>query len=99
MGVAYARATEPLHPKEPHWYLSILMADPAIQGRGVGTALMDEALEVIDSEGVGAYLETNNESNVDYYAKFGFRVRSTLRPVPDAPPRYTLWRGPIASME
>lgn len=98
-GIAYARATEPLHPKEPHWYLSVLMADPAIQGRGVGTALMDEALVIVDHERVGAYLETNNESNVDYYAKFGFQVRATLRPLPDAPPRFTLWRNPVPPKE
>jgi GNAT superfamily N-acetyltransferase len=47
-GIAYARATEPLHPKVPHWYLSVLMTEPAAQGRGIGTALMDEALSTID---------------------------------------------------
>jgi GNAT superfamily N-acetyltransferase len=98
-GLAYARATEPLHPKEPHWYLNVLMVDPAVQGQGVGTALMDEALAAVDSEGVGAYLETNNESNVHYYAKFKFQLSETLRPVPDAPARYTLWREPVAPTE
>jgi GNAT superfamily N-acetyltransferase len=96
-GIAYARATEPLHPKEPHWYLNLIMADPAFQGQGVGTALMEEGLAAVDDEGVGAYLETNNESNVDFYATFGFQVRVTLRPVPDAPTRFTLWRAPVAA--
>jgi ribosomal protein S18 acetylase RimI-like enzyme len=94
IGIAYARATEPLHPKAPHWYLSVLMTDPVVQGQGIGTALMDEALATIDDEGVGAYLETNNVSNVAYYEKFNFEVQATLRPIPDAPPRYTLWREP-----
>jgi len=98
-GLAYARATEPLHPKEPHWYLSVLMADPAVHGQGVGTALMEEALAAVDHEGVGAYLETNNESNVHYYARFNFHLRETLRPVPEAPARYTLWREPAAPTE
>jgi hypothetical protein len=60
---------------------------------------MDEALAAIDDEGVGAYLETNNESNVAYYAKFSFEVQATLRPIPSAPPRYTLWREPAKPKE
>lgn len=55
VGVAYSRATAPPHPKEPYGYLGVLMADPEKQGQGVGTALMDEALALIDSGGVGAY--------------------------------------------
>jgi ribosomal protein S18 acetylase RimI-like enzyme len=98
-GIAYSRTTQPLHPKVPHWYLNVLMTEPAAQGQGIGTALMDEAVTDIDTEGVGAYLETNNESNVAYYAKFGFEVQATLRPVPLAPPRYTLWREPAEPQE
>src|SRR5688572_8195966 len=29
------------HPKEPHWYLPLIAADPARQGQGLGTALME----------------------------------------------------------
>jgi hypothetical protein len=56
---------------------------------------MNEGLAAVDGEGVGAYLETNNESNVNFYAKFGFQVKAALHPVADAPTRFTLWREPV----
>jgi ribosomal protein S18 acetylase RimI-like enzyme len=92
IGVAYARATAPLHPKDPHWYLWVLMADPKFQGRGVGSALIDDGLARIDAEGVGAYLETNNERNIAFYQRFGFALRSTVQPVSDGPPLFAMWR-------
>jgi GNAT superfamily N-acetyltransferase len=99
VGLAYARATAPLHPHEPHWYLSILMTDPTAQRTGVGSAMMTEALTRVDADGVGAYLETANESNVPYYEKFGFALRATVQPLPGGPPRYSLWREPVASSD
>ncbi len=92
IGVAYSRATAPLHPKEPHWYLWVLMTEPAHQGRGIGTALMNDGMARIDAEGVGTYLETNNVANVAFYERFGFTRRSTVQPVPDGPPLFTMWR-------
>jgi ribosomal protein S18 acetylase RimI-like enzyme len=96
IGVAYSRATAPLHPKEPHWYLWVLMTDPSSQGRGIGTALMDDGLARSDAEGLGTYLETNNESNVAFYQRFGFTLRSTVQPVSDGPPLFGMWRDVAA---
>jgi ribosomal protein S18 acetylase RimI-like enzyme len=95
IGVAYSRATAPLHPKAPHWYLWVLMTEPALQGHGVGTALMNEGLSRVDAEGVGAYLETNNEANVSFYQRFGFSLRATVQPLPEGPPLFTLWRDVV----
>jgi ribosomal protein S18 acetylase RimI-like enzyme len=93
-GFAYMKASAAVHPKEPHWYLHLIMTDPPAQRQGVGDALMHDGLSRIDQEGVGASLETQNEENIAYYARFGFELRHTLRPVSDGPPLFSLWRPP-----
>ena len=45
------------HPQEPCWYLTLIGVDPACQGRGFGSALLQFALEQIDRAGGTAYLE------------------------------------------
>jgi GNAT superfamily N-acetyltransferase len=65
---------EKAHYKLPHYYLSLLAVAPEMQGKGLGTALMQPILQVCDREGIPAYLETETESNVRYYTGKGFRV-------------------------
>ena len=93
-GNKYLTAVTKSHPKEPHWYLYLLVADPSIQRSGVGTKLMHHGLTLVDTEGVGGYLETQNEDNLAYYRRFGYELRETLRPVKEGPPLYTMWRNP-----
>lgn len=93
-GTRYLNAVAKSHPKEPHWYLFLLVADPSIQRSGVGTMLMGHGLALADAEGVGGYLETQNEDNLAYYRRFGYELRETLRPVTGGPPLYTMWRRP-----
>lgn len=93
-GTAFLNAIAKVHPKEPHWYLFLLVADPEAQRRGVGTMLLRDALEAIDAEGVAAYLETQKEDNLAYYRRFGFDVVATIRPVAGGPPLYAMRRPP-----
>ncbi len=95
-GYAYVKAAVATHPKDPHWYLQLLMTNPSEQRRGVGTALMHEALPRIDAEGVGSSLETQNADNLAYYARFGYELRNTLQPLAEGPALYSLWRPPRA---
>ncbi|MFF3676272.1 GNAT family N-acetyltransferase [Streptomyces sp. NPDC002120] len=82
------------HPDAPHWYLSTLGTDPALQGTGVGTALVREQLAHCDRLGQCAYLESSKASNVPFYERFGFRVTHEL-PLPDGGPTlWTMWREP-----
>jgi GNAT superfamily N-acetyltransferase len=82
------------HPPEPvHWYLSVLGVDPASQGAGVGSVLLKPVLDQCDSDGVGAYLESSKERNLDFYARHGFRVTEELR-LPRGPKIWTMWREP-----
>ena len=85
---------EKLHPKSPHYYLSILGVDPSCQGSGRGSALLEPMLRRCDSEGVGAYLETGTERNVRFYSRHGFRVTDEV-PLPNGPPMWLMWRDPL----
>jgi ribosomal protein S18 acetylase RimI-like enzyme len=75
-------ATNPItaaHPREPHYYLFILGVDPALQGRGLGRALVMPVLEKCDRERVAAYLETSKEENLRFYTSLGFEVSGEHR--------------------
>ncbi len=62
-------------PPEPHLHLAPIGVAPEVQGKGVGTAMMNYYCETIDREGVGGYLETDRPENVNFYRKFGFEVQ------------------------
>jgi ribosomal protein S18 acetylase RimI-like enzyme len=82
------------HPDDqPHYYLGILGTDPAHQGKGVGSALLQPILERCDNEGLGAYLESSKESNIPFYRRHGFEVTGEVH-MPDGPPLWPMWRNP-----
>jgi len=62
------------HPREPHWYLGTLGVDPAQQRRGIGAALLRAWLERVDESHAPAYLETDREPNLQFYARAGFAI-------------------------
>lgn len=59
---------------QPHWYLSLLAADPASQRTGAGTALLADMFARLDAAGLPCCTETSNEMNVAYYGSHGFAV-------------------------
>lgn len=66
------------HLKEPHWYLGLLVVDPDLQGRGLGSRLIVPGMELADRDGLPCYLETQKQSNVSWYGRFGFEVTDTI---------------------
>jgi GNAT superfamily N-acetyltransferase len=93
-GSKYLGALEKAHPREPLWYLLLLVTDPAVQRSGIGGALQQVVLERADAEGIPAYLETQNADNLPYYRRFGYEVVEELHPVAAGPPLWTLRREP-----
>jgi GNAT superfamily N-acetyltransferase len=81
------------HPREPHWYLALLATDPSAQGRGLASALLAPVLERCDREGTLAYLETQKEANVSWYARAGFTVDRKIA-LAGTPPIWCLRREP-----
>ena len=58
-----------------HWYLQTLGVEPAHQGKGYGSLLMEYMLEKIDNTNpLPVFLETSTEINVKFYKRFGFEV-------------------------
>jgi ribosomal protein S18 acetylase RimI-like enzyme len=79
------------HPQEPHGYLAMVGADPARQGRGLGSALIKHGLRQVDAQGLPAYLESSHPRNVPLYERHGFEVMGVIQP-DDFPPLIPMLR-------
>jgi ribosomal protein S18 acetylase RimI-like enzyme len=81
------------HPHEPAWYVNFIGVEPAGQGRGIGTALLQKVLVVADREGEAACLDATSMRNRELYERHGFTVTDELT-VDDSPPLWPMWREP-----
>lgn len=63
----------------PCWFLSMIAADPAWLGQGLGGALMKHALRRVDEDGLPAYLESSNPRNISLYMRHGFEILGEIR--------------------
>jgi ribosomal protein S18 acetylase RimI-like enzyme len=90
---AFRKSADKHHPKDrPHYYLMTIGVHPRFQGLGLGSALLDATLALIDAQGLPSYLESSNEKNVPLYQRHGYVVKSEFRVVPDSPPLWGMWR-------
>lgn len=81
----------------PHWYLTSLGTAAEHRKRGLGRLLIDWVTDMADEEELPCYLETNNESNVSYYGRFGFEVmEQTVLPGSDVR-HWAMLRSPTAA--
>lgn len=81
-------------PQEPHWYLAVLGADPAAQGRGHGAALLRSGLAKADADGLATYLESSKASNLPFYEHFGFEVVGEVELPGGGPTLWAMRRAP-----
>ena len=70
-------------------YLHLLCVHPAAQGRGIGAALINDAVK---NAGRSLYLETFAESNRAWYESRGFKLQLEVRS-PVRPAFWTMRRG------
>lgn len=67
------------------WYgLGPISVQPALQGQGLGTQLMQHALATLKALGAAGCVVLGDPG---YYARFGFRAQASLV-LPDVPPEY-----------
>ncbi len=62
-----------------YWYLSILGVNPARQGAGVGTRLVRQTLDGLDSLGLTSYLETYTTEALRWYERLGYHSIADTR--------------------
>jgi ribosomal protein S18 acetylase RimI-like enzyme len=75
--IEMGRAVSQARPSVRHWYLQLLGVNPDAQGTGVGRALVQGHLRLVDEQRMPAYLETTVE-NVEFYERFGFAVTGEI---------------------
>lgn len=86
---------EAAHPQEPAWFLQFIGVDTPRQGRGLGSRLLRDVLDVADRNGEAAYLEATSPANRALYERHGFRCIGDL-PLPGGPTAWAMWRDPGA---
>jgi len=84
---------EGYHPREAHWHLSLIGVNPTHQGKGIGSALLNQVLPALDDQQVLTYLEATSPQNVTLYERHGFEVLGRIQ-VADAPPITPMLRTP-----
>ena len=57
-----------------HWHLGPIGVLPSHQVSGIGTMLIERFCGEVDASFAKAYLETEEDKNVRFYKKFGFKV-------------------------
>lgn len=81
------------HPREPHWYLSLLAVEQERQHSGIGSALMEHVLARVDAEHLPAYVENSKARNLDFYERHGFRTFKRLEFASGGPYLWLMWRA------
>ncbi|MEV0112798.1 GNAT family N-acetyltransferase [Streptomyces sp. NPDC050844] len=81
-------------PKEAHWYLAVIGADPAARGQGHGAALLRSGLAQADAAGLPVYLESSKPANIPVYEHFGFTVLEEAQLPGGGPVLWSMRREP-----
>ncbi|HEY3729120.1 MAG TPA: GNAT family N-acetyltransferase [Solirubrobacteraceae bacterium] len=90
-------AMEERHLREPHFYVRTVGVRTALQGHGVGSALMQPTLQRADSAGLPTYIEASSERSAALYERLGF-VHTDVLDLPEGgPPVWRMRRPPAGA--
>ncbi len=85
---------EARHPRTQHFYLGTIGTDPAVQGKGYGSALLRVVLDRCDADGVPSYLESSKASNLSFYRGHGYEVVDEVFIPRTETKLWLMWREP-----
>lgn len=99
LAIRVQRAMEERHLREPHFYVRLVGVRTALQGRGVGSALMRPTLQRADSAGLPTYIEASSERSAALYERLGFLHVDVLELPEGGPPNWLMRRPPARSTQ
>jgi GNAT superfamily N-acetyltransferase len=91
---AFAEIIHEHHPVVDHWYLPFTGVDPFVQGKGLGSTLLQHALTTCDLHELPAYLEASTVRSRLLYERFGFKEIGAIQ-VGTSPRVWAMTREPI----
>ena len=91
------RAMEKHHLREPHFYVRTVGVRTALQGQGVGSALMQPTLATADAAGLPAYIEASTERSAALYERLGFAHMDGYELPEGGPPVWPMRRPPAGA--
>ncbi len=94
--IAAFNTIERHHPERPHYYLLFMGVEPALQGQGIGSAMLRSMLQRCDAEAVPAYLEATHEGLLPLYRHHGYRQNEAFALRHGGPILYPMWREPLS---
>ena len=99
LAIRVQRAMAERHLREPHFYVRTVGVRTALQGQGVGSALMQPTLERADSAGLPAYIEASSQRSAALYERLGFVHMDVLELPEGGPPVWLMRRSPAGGSE
>ena len=88
------RAMAERHLREPHFYVRTVGVRTALQGQGVGSALMQPTLARADSAALPTYIEASSERSAALYERLGFLHMGVFELPEGGPPVWPMRRPP-----
>jgi len=98
LAIRVQRAMEERHLREPHFYVRIIGVRTALQGQGLGSALMQPTLQRADSAGLPTYIEASTERSAALYERLGFVHMDVLELPEGGPPVWLMRRPPAGAL-
>jgi ribosomal protein S18 acetylase RimI-like enzyme len=91
---AAAKVIGSREPHEPFWHVAWIGVSREHQRRGVGAALADETMRMIEERPAPAWLMTFGAHTRRLYEARGFQLEDEIQPAPDGPTGWTLRKDP-----